>query len=330
MKLSDFDYDLPKELIAQHPLKDRESCRLLVVNRREGTIEHRVFRDIKDYLLPGDLLVLNNTKVRTCRLRGTRKTGGKVEVFLLRQKEGLCFDCMLKPGRLRQGEVVGFKGSPITCTLTGINEVTFQAPDAGAVYALGEIPLPPYIKRPLEASDAEYYQTVYAEFDGSVAAPTAGLHFTPALLDGIKKNGVGLAYVTLHVGLGTFKSVTAEDIRQHVMGEEYYTVPGLTQDALAQARARGVGRIIAVGTTTCRTLESYALGKKSGFTDLFMYPGYRFNLVDGILTNFHLPRTTLFMLVCALAGTPLVRRAYEEAVKEKYRFYSYGDAMLVV
>ncbi|MFA6384435.1 MAG: tRNA preQ1(34) S-adenosylmethionine ribosyltransferase-isomerase QueA [Candidatus Omnitrophota bacterium] len=330
MKLSDFDYDLPKELIAQYPLKDRASCRLLVVNRERGTIEHRVFGDVPTFLRPDDLLVLNNTKVRTCRLRGTRRTGGKVEVFLLRQKEGLCFDVMLKPGRLKPGEVVSFKDSAITGTLTGGNEVTFQASSAEAVYALGEIPLPPYIKRPVEAADSEYYQTVYAESDGSVAAPTAGLHFTPDLLERIEGQGVALAYVTLHVGLGTFKSVTSEDIRQHAMGEEFFTVPDRTQTALAKARAQSSGRIIAVGTTTCRTLESYASGEKSGVTTLFMYPGYDFKLTGGLLTNFHLPRTTLFMLVCAFAGTGLARKAYDEAIREKYRFYSYGDAMLIV
>ncbi|MFA5099447.1 MAG: tRNA preQ1(34) S-adenosylmethionine ribosyltransferase-isomerase QueA [Candidatus Omnitrophota bacterium] len=330
MKLSDFDYDLPKELIAQHPLKDRDSCRLLVVNRKQGTIEHRVFRDISAYLCPGDLLVLNNTKVRTCRLRGIRKTGGKVEVFLLRRKEGLCFDVMLKPGRLKPGERVGFKDPSVSAALTGVNEVTFEAPSVEAVYAQGEIPLPPYIKRLPEASDEVYYQTVYAEFDGSVASPTAGLHFTPLLLERIKEQGVELAYVTLHVGLGTFKSVTSDDIRQHIMGEEFFTVPERTQEALARTRAQAAGRIIAVGTTTCRSLESYASGKASGFTDLFMYPGYCFNFVDGLLTNFHLPRTTLFMLVCAFAGTPLARQAYEEAIREKYRFYSYGDAMFII
>ena len=264
------------------------------------------------------------------RLRGMRKTGGKVEVFLLRQKEGLCFDVMLKPGRLKLGERVNFKDPFITGALTGVNEVTFQAPSVDAVYAQGEIPLPPYIKRPLEESDSVYYQTVYAESDGSVASPTAGLHFTSSLLERIKEQGVGLAYVTLHVGLGTFKSVTADDIRQHVMGEEYFTVPEETQAALTRMRAQAAGRIIAVGTTTCRTLESYALGQKSGFTDIFMYPGHQFKLIDGLLTNFHLPRTTLFILVCAFAGTDLALQAYEEAIREKYRFYSYGDAMLIV
>jgi S-adenosylmethionine:tRNA ribosyltransferase-isomerase len=330
MRLSDFDYDLPGELIAQYPLKSRDACRLLVVDRNRGTIEHRTFSDIGEYMRPGDLLVLNDTRVLTCRLRGKRATGGKVEVFLLRQKEGLCFGCMLKPGRLKVGERIFFNDSGFTGTLTAENEVTFTAASAAKVYAQGEIPLPPYIKRPVEKSDAEYYQTVYAAADGSVASPTAGLHFTSALLDRLKQQGVGLAQVTLHVGLGTFKSVSAEDISQHVMGEEYFIVPEETQAALARLRTQRSGRVIAVGTTTCRTLESYAAGKTSGWTSLFMYPGYRFRFVEGLLTNFHLPRTTLFMLVCAFAGTDLARQAYEEAIKEKYRFYSYGDAMLIV
>jgi len=237
---------------------------------------------------------------------------------------------MLKPGRLKVGERISFNDGALAGTLTARNEVTFEAASAEAVYARGEIPLPPYIKRPAEKSDAEYYQTVYAAYDGSVASPTAGLHFTPALLKRIEVQGVGLAQVTLHVGLGTFKTVTAGDISQHVMGEEYFIVPEEAQAALARIRKLRAGRIIAVGTTTCRTLESYAAGKARGWTSLFMYPGYRFSLVDGLLTNFHLPRTTLFMLVCAFAGTGLARRAYDEAIKAKYRFYSYGDAMLIV
>ena len=329
MKLSDFDYDLPKELIAQYPLKERDACRLLVVDRAKGTVEHRSFRDITAYFEKGDLLVLNNTRVRTCRLRGRRKTGGKVEVFLLRQKQGLCFDVMLKPGRIKIGEQISFKDPGILGKLTGPNEVTFQSDSADAVYAQGEIPLPPYIKRPIEESDSEYYQTVYAASDGSVASPTAGLHFTPSLLDRIGAGGVDIAYVTLHVGLGTFKSVTSDDITQHVMGEEYFTVPESARSSIARVR-RGKGRIISVGTTSARTLESYARGQEQGYTDLFMYPGYRFNLVDALLTNFHLPRTTLFMLVCAFAGTALARKAYTAAISEGYRFYSYGDAMLIV
>lgn len=329
MKLSDFDYDLPKELIAQYPLKERDACRLLVVNRAKGTVDHRYFRDIVDYFEQGDLLVLNDTKVRTCRLRGMRKTGGKVEVFLLRQKQGLCFDVMLKPGRIKLGEQISFRDTNILGKLTGRDEVTFQADSVEAIYAQGEIPLPPYIKRPPEESDLEYYQTVYAASDGSVASPTAGLHFTPALLDRIKGEGVDISYVTLHVGLGTFKAVTSDDVTQHIMGEEYFTVPESARNSIARVR-RGKGRIISVGTTSARTLESYARGKDQGYTDLFMYPGYRFNLVDAMLTNFHLPRTTLFMLVCAFAGTALARKAYAAAISEGYRFYSYGDAMLVV
>jgi S-adenosylmethionine:tRNA ribosyltransferase-isomerase len=329
MKLSDFDYDLPRELIAQYPVKERDACRLLVVDRGKGTVEHRIFRDIAAYLGKGDLLVLNDTRVRTCRLRGKRRTGGKVEVFLLRQKQGLCFDVMLKPGRIRIGEQISFNDPGILGTLTGTDEVTFQADSAEAIYALGEIPLPPYIKRPPEESDLEYYQTVYAASDGSVASPTAGLHFTPELLARIGSQGTDIAYVTLHVGLGTFKAVTSDDITGHVMAEEYFTVPEETRESIDRV-SRGKGRIISVGTTSCRTLESYARGQDHGFTDLFIYPGYRFNLVDALLTNFHLPRTTLYMLVCAFAGTALARKAYSEAISKGYMFYSYGDAMLIV
>ncbi|MDD4940845.1 MAG: tRNA preQ1(34) S-adenosylmethionine ribosyltransferase-isomerase QueA [Candidatus Omnitrophica bacterium] len=329
MRLSDFDYDLPKGLIAQYPLKERDACRLLVVDRAAGTVTHAFFRDIGTYLRAGDLLVLNNTKVLTCRLRGRRATGGAVEVFLLRQKQGSCFEAMFKPGRLREGERIRFADPGITATRTGEREITFEDVSADAVYAAGEIPLPPYIKRAPEPLDEVYYQTVYAGPHGSVASPTAGLHFTGPLLDDIRRRGVGTAYVTLHVGIGTFKPVTVDDIRQHVMAEESFDVPDKTQDLLARARA-GTGRIVAVGTTTCRTLESYAQGNTGGATGLFMYPGHRFRLVDCLVTNFHLPRTTLFMLVCAFAGTGLTHAAYAEAVREKYRFYSYGDAMLVV
>ena len=330
MKLSDFDYYLPKELIAQYPSRRRDSCRMLVLDRRSGRIEHCIFRDILVYLNPGDLLVLNNTRVRTCRLRARRKTGGAVEVFLLRQKHGLCFDVMLRPARVKQGECVFFSNTGITGTLTGANEVTFDAPDADAVYSLGQIPLPPYIKREPEAMDSVYYQTVYAESDGSVASPTAGLHFTKPLLGRVMRKGVDVEHVTLHVGLGTFKPVTSEDIREHAMQEEYYTIPPRAQAALARARASRTARIVCAGTTTCRALESYADGRAEGSTGIFMYPGHRFRLIDCLLTNFHLPRTTLFMLVCAFAGTALAHAAYAEAVREKYRFYSYGDAMLIV
>ncbi|HQJ15425.1 MAG TPA: tRNA preQ1(34) S-adenosylmethionine ribosyltransferase-isomerase QueA [Candidatus Omnitrophota bacterium] len=330
MRLSDFDYDLPKELIAQYPLKERDACRLLVVNRADGSIKHRRFGDITAYLRQDDLLVMNDTRVRTCRLRGRRKTGGAIEVLLLRRKTGLCFEAMFKPGRLKQGERIYFSDPSVTATRTGPDEVAFEAASPEAIYAIGEIPLPPYIKRRPEPMDAEYYQTVYAACDGSIASPTAGLHFTEALLDRIRSLGVHTAYVTLHVGSGTFRSVTAEDIRSHVMAEEYFTVPPMTQSLLKQARADPSKRIIAVGTTTCRALESYAQGRSNGATGLFMYPGYRFRLIDGLLTNFHLPRTTLFMLVCAFAGTALTREAYAQAVRERYRFYSYGDAMLVV
>lgn len=329
LSLDQFDYELPKDLIAQYPLKQRDACRLLVVDRKKCSVEHRTFADIKDYLFRGDTLVLNDTEVRTCRLRGNRLTGGKVEVFLLKHKGGLCFDVMLKPGRVKRGEKIVFGSGAMSGTVTGENEVTFEASDEDRVYSFGEIPLPPYIKRPPDGDDPVYYQTVYARNRGSVAAPTAGLHFTRELLAGLEDNGVKMCRVTLHVGLGTFKSVTEDDITKHEMGQEYFEVPESSAGALAAAK-RDKTRIIAVGTTSCRTLESFALGKTGGYTGLFMYPGYEFKMVDGILTNFHLPRTTLFMLVCAFAGTSLMKEAYSQAVANKYRFYSYGDAMLIV
>jgi S-adenosylmethionine:tRNA ribosyltransferase-isomerase len=329
MKLSDFDYHLPKELIAQYPLPERDSARLLVVDRACGKIEHKIFKDITGYFKKNDLLVLNDTKVRNCRLKGKRKSGGKVEVFLLKHKGGLVFEAMIKPARIKTGEKIIFPGSAITCALTSRNEVKFEARSEEEVYGLGVIPLPPYIKRDAEGQDAEYYQTVYARENGSVASPTAGLHFTPELLTRIQQDGADIAYVTLHVGHATFKPVSAEDITRHEMGLELFEVNGRAREALKRCQDNS-GRIFAAGTTSCRTLETYALGKTEGATDLFIYPGYKFKLVNGLLTNFHLPKTTLFMLVCAFCGENLAKKAYAEAIKEKYRFYSYGDAMLVI
>ena len=329
MKLSDFDYFIPKELIAQYPIKDRDAARLLVVNRKRETIEHRIFKDITDYLNKEDLLVLNNTRVLPSRIMGRRKTGGKVELLLLERKSGLTFNSLIKPARVKTGEKIILNGGNISCVVSARDEVTFDAPDTDAVYALGKMPLPPYIKREPEESDDVYYQTVYAKEPGAVASPTAGLHFTPQLLDKVKAAGAHVAYVTLHVGYGTFKPVKAEDIRDHKMEKEFFKITGSTTEAIGRAHAANK-KVIAVGTTSVRSLESYALGMKEGHTDLFIYPGYEFKMVDSLITNFHLPHTTLFMLVCAFAGEKLVKKAYQEAVDNKYRFYSYGDAMLIL
>lgn len=328
LKLSDFDYSLPKELIAQHPLKERDACRLLVIERNKSKITHCIFKDIAGYLNKDDLLVLNDTKVLPARLIGRRPTGGKVEVLLLRPKSGgLSFEALIKPARVKSGQKLIFNG--ISAELTARNEISFSAQSRDEIYALGKMPLPPYIKRGVEDSDNIYYQTVYARCDGSVAAPTAGLHFTPELLAKIKSDGVNMAYITLHVGHATFKPVKAEDITQHKMEKEYFVVPQETQEIIEKAYLNK-NRTFAVGTTACRTLEAYANGIKEGFTDLFIYPGYKFKLVDSLLTNFHLPRTTLFMLVCAFASRDLIKKAYQEAIEKKYRFYSYGDAMLII
>ncbi len=329
MKLSDFDYSLPKELIAQYPLKDRDQARLMVVHRDASLIEHRVFKDISEYFSKNDLLVLNNTKVDNCRLIGRRSTGGKVELLLLNLKQGLTFHSLLKPARLKLNEIIRFDHDGIYCEITGRNEVTFHAPDVDAVYVLGKTPLPPYIKREPEDLDREYYQTVYAKHPGSVASPTAGLHFTHGLLDTLFASGVAIAQVTLHVGYATFKPVKAEDVISHPMDKEYFLIPDDTIKALDEAKSAG-GRVCAAGTTSCRVLETYARGATQGYTDLFIYPGYEFKTVGRLLTNFHLPRTTLFMLVCAFAGEGLAKEAYRKAIDEKYRFYSYGDAMLIV
>jgi S-adenosylmethionine:tRNA ribosyltransferase-isomerase len=329
MKLSDFDYHLPKELIAQYPLEKRDAARLLVVNRQSGDIEHRIFKDVGGYLHKDDLLVLNNTKVLTCRLIGRRSSGGRVEVLLLHKKEELTFDALIKPARVKLGERIFFNGEKIYALRSSKNEVTFQAPSVQAVYALGEMPLPPYIKREPRDLDNIYYQTVYACQEGAVAAPTAGLHFTDVLLEDITRQGIKTAYVTLHVGYGTFMPVKIEDITQHKMEREHFRIPEETVGHIETARQQKK-RILAVGTTSLRVLETYASEVREGYTDLFIYPGYKFKIVQGLLTNFHLPKTTLFMLVCAFAGTRLMQEAYRRAIEKKYRFYSYGDCMLIV
>lgn len=329
MKLSDFDYILPKELIAQYPLKERDCARLLVLDRKQGKVEHCLFKNIIDYFQKDDLLVLNNTKVLPSRLIGSRATGGKVELLLLERKQGLTFNALIKPYRIKPKEKIIFNGGKIYGEVTAKNEVTFSAEDIEAVYSLGIMPLPPYIKRLPEDLDNTYYQTVYAKKAGSIASPTAGLHFTKKLISRIKSCGINIAYITLHIGYSTFRPVKAETITEHKMEKEYFHISGETASGINQARSKG-GRILAVGTTSCRVLETYVSGARAGYTDLFIYPGYNFKLADCLITNFHLPRTTLFMLVCAFAGEKLIKKAYQEAVNRRYRFYSYGDAMLII
>ena len=329
MKLSGFDYILPKELIAQYPLKERDAARLLVINRATQKIEHTIFRNVTDYLREPDLLILNDTRVLPSRLIGSRKTGGKVDILLLARKQGLTFDALIRPGRVRLGEKLIFNGGTITAQISGKKEVTFLGCSRDEIYGHGVMPLPPYIKRNFREEDRQDYQTVYAKYDGSIASPTAGLHFTQELLSHIKSRGIRVGFVTLHVGYSTFKPVTCEDITRHRMEPEYFNIPEPTATLINRTREKG-GRVIAVGTTSMRSLEAGASGKREGSTDLFIFPGYEFKTADGLLTNFHLPRTTLFMLTCAFAGTGLTKTAYQEAIKEKYRFYSYGDAMLII
>ncbi len=330
MKLADFDYHLHKELIAQYPLRVRDCARLLVLDRAKGTIEHRIFKDIVDYLSADDLLVLNDTKVMRSRLIGRRLTGGKVELLLLKHKAGLTFEALIKPSRIKNGERIIFNGNNIFAQVNLRNEITFYSLSVKEVYRLGVMPLPPYIKRRPEDSDSIYYQTVYAKKEGAVASPTAGLHFTKRLLQRIQSGGVNIAYVTLHISYATFKPVKCEDITQHKMGKEFFKIEEKTLNMINKAQAKN-GRIFAVGTTSLRVLETYASSRlKEGYTDLFIFPGYKFNLVNCLLTNFHLPRTTLFMLVCAFATEKLIKKAYQEAIEQKYRFYSYGDAMLII
>lgn len=339
MKTSDFYYDLPEELIAQEPLADRASSRLMVVHKDTEKLEHRHFRDIKEYLHPGDCLIINDTRVLPARLYGERVgTGAHIEVLLLVRKDINTWEVLVRPGKkARPGDRISFGGGKLVAevleTIEGGNRIIrfeYEGVFESILDELGEMPLPPYITHKLE--DKERYQTVYAKHDGSAAAPTAGLHFTPELLEEIRQMGVEIAHVTLHVGLGTFRPVKAEDILDHEMHSEYYVVEEDQAEIMNRARANG-GRIIAVGTTSTRTLESVTdengiVHAGSGWTKIFIYPGYRFKAIDCLITNFHLPESTLIMLVSALMGKDLVMRAYEEAVKEKYRFFSFGDACL--
>ena len=334
MKTHDFWYDLPEELIAQTPLQRRDASRLLVLNKESGSISHKYFYNITDYLQPGDCLVMNDSRVLPARLLGRRKTGGAVELLLLRDLGDGRWECLAKPGRkMTIGQTAIFGDNHLTATVVDILEdgnriVQF---DYEGIF-LEKMPLPPYIKAELE--DRERYQTVYSRQLGSAAAPTAGLHFTNELLEQIRNLGVKTAFVTLHVGLGTFRPVQVDDIKEHKMHTEHYVLPKETADLINQTKANG-GRVICVGTTSCRTLESVAtfhneIKACSGDTDIFIYPGYKFKCMDGIITNFHLPESTLIMLVSAFAGYESTMNAYKIAVNEKYRFFSFGDAMLIV
>ncbi|MBQ7247865.1 MAG: tRNA preQ1(34) S-adenosylmethionine ribosyltransferase-isomerase QueA [Lachnospiraceae bacterium] len=340
MDVKEFDYELPQELIAQDPIEDRSSSRLLVVHRDSGQLDHRIFREIKEYLEPGDCLVINNTRVIPARLMGVREgTGASIEVLLLKRREDSTWECLVKPGKkARQGTIISFgdgllMGEIIDVIDDGNRLIRFKYEGIfeEILDRLGKMPLPPYITH--ELKDRDRYQTVYAKFDGSAAAPTAGLHFTKELLGEIRAMGVNIAEVTLHVGLGTFRPVKADKVEDHHMHTEFYIVNEAAAKLINDTRSAG-GRIIAVGTTSCRTLESAAdeagvIHAGSGDTDIFIYPGYKFKMVDALITNFHLPKSTLMMLVSALAGRDLIMKAYAEAVKEKYRFFSFGDAMLI-
>ena len=341
MNISDFDYFLPPELIAQDPAPDRDSSGLMVVRLDREGFEHRRFSDLVEYLEPGDVLVINDTKVIPARLMGTKEpSGARVEVLLLKQLDARRWEALVRPGkRARPGTRLVFKrglleGRVLADTEFGgrVVEMDFTGSFAEVLDEVGIMPLPPYIKKPL--LDKDRYQTVYARLAGSAAAPTAGLHFTESLLAGIREMGVAVAPVLLHVGLGTFRPVKEADITRHRMHEEYYEVPAETASIIAEARGRG-GRVIAVGTTTTRCLESAAddggrLRPGAGWTGIFIYPGYRFKAIDGMVTNFHLPKSTLLMMVSALAGREKIMAAYKEAVERRYRFFSFGDAMLII
>ena len=341
LKKSDFYFDLPQELIAQDPLEDRSSSRLLVLDKNTGELSHHIFRDIIDYLHPGDCLVLNNTKVIPARLLGEREgTGGHVEVLLLKRKEADVWETLVKPGKkCKPGQRLSFgdgllKAEVLETVEEGNRLIRFEYEGIfeEVLDKLGEMPLPPYITHKLK--DKNRYQTVYAKYEGSAAAPTAGLHFTQELLQQIADKGIKIAYVTLHVGLGTFRPVKEENVLEHHMHSEYYQVTEEAANTINETKRKG-GRVICVGTTSCRTVESAStedgiLQAKTGWTDIFIYPGYRFKILDALITNFHLPESTLVMLVSALAGREHILNAYEEAIRERYRFFSFGDAMFIV
>ncbi|MBM7701393.1 tRNA preQ1(34) S-adenosylmethionine ribosyltransferase-isomerase QueA [Metabacillus iocasae] len=342
MKVDLFDFHLPEELIAQTPLEQRDASRLMVLNKETGDIDHRSFHDVLSYLKAGDCLVLNNTRVLPARLFGEKEdTGANIEVLLLKQMEGDNWETLVKPAkRVKEGTVVSFGDGRLKATCVGTSdqggrllEFTYDGIFYEVLDSLGEMPLPPYIKERLD--DRERYQTVFAREQGSAAAPTAGLHFTEEILEELKQKGVHIAFLTLHVGLGTFRPVSAETVDEHDMHAEFYQLSEGTAQLLNEVRANG-GRIVSVGTTSTRTLETIASendGKfvaASGWTNIFIFPGYEFKAIDGMITNFHLPKSTLIMLVSALAGREHVLHAYNTAVKEKYRFFSFGDAMLII
>ena len=341
MKTSDFFYDLPEELIAQDPLEDRTASRLLVLNRETGAVEHKIFSDVIDYLNEGDCLVINNTRVIPARLIGEKEgTGGKVEVLLLKRRANDVWETLVKPGKkLKPGAKITFGDERLRAEVLEVVEegnrlvkFHYEGIFEEILDSLGEMPLPPYITHKLE--DKEMYQTVYAKFDGSAAAPTAGLHFTKELLNKIEEKGIKIASITLHVGLGTFRPVKVDDVNNHHMHTEWYEVNAEAADIINETKRNG-GRVICVGTTSCRTIESVAdengyMKAKTGETDIFIYPGYKFKVMDGLITNFHLPESTLVMLVSAFAGKENVLSAYETAVKERYRFFSFGDAMILI
>ena len=340
MKTSDFYYDLPPELIAQTPLEKRDESRLLCLDKATGEWSHHHFYELPDFLRAGDCLILNNSRVLPARLLGRRLPGGGAcEVLLLQDKGDKVWECLVRPGKhLREGARVSFGDGELTAKIAevlpdgnrlvcfGYNGIFLEV-----LERLGKMPLPPYIKEELQ--DQERYQTVYSKVNGSAAAPTAGLHFTPELLERIAAKGVGVGYVTLHVGLGTFRPVKEDEIEQHDMHSEYCTIPQETADLINRTKANG-GRVICVGTTSCRTIESWAgedgtMTATGGWTNIYIYPGYRFKVMDALVTNFHLPESTLIMLVSALAGREHVLASYEEAVRERYRFFSFGDAMFI-
>jgi len=343
MRVDLFDYDLPKELIAQYPLPQRDRSRLMVLNRSDESIRHTLFYRIGEHLRPGDLLVINDTKVIPARLFGRKaRTGGRVEMLLLREVKPRIWEVLIKPvKKLYPGVIIEFGGGELEAKFLGRSpsgvftvSLRYEGELREILDRIGKPPLPPYIKREPDDRDRERYQCIYAEKNGSVAAPTAGLHFTEELLEELQRMGIEIARITLHVGLGTFQPVKVKVVERHKMHSEFFHVPKEAAQAIGETRSRG-GRIIAVGTTSVRTLETVAdergnVAPASGYTDLFIYPGYRFKVVDGMVTNFHLPRSTLLMLVCAFAGREFVMKAYKEAVERRYRFYSYGDAMLIL
>jgi S-adenosylmethionine:tRNA ribosyltransferase-isomerase len=356
VRVSDFDYELPEELIAAAPVAERDASRLLVVSRADGSLGHRTFGELPSLLAPGDLVVLNDTRVVPARLRGRLATGRAVEALLVEERGGGVWAALVSPGKAAHpGQRLGLAAGRISAEVVGRNadlallRLAHAEPLGDILAACGEMPVPPYLlKRRARAADMrpasspppdfarldrERYQTVYAREEGAIAAPTAGLHFTEALLARVRAGGLATAFVTLHVGIGTFRPVKGERVEDHRMGAERYRIPEATALAVKEARARG-GRVVAIGTTTTRALEHAAEGGSvrsgEGRADLFIYPGYRFRVVDALVTNFHLPRSTLLMLVSAFAGRGLIRRAYAEAIRERYRFYSYGDAMLIL